>query len=253
MADGGLRTAGFYSLFARFNKKKQNSDDEIKEGLIESLGELTLDTKDEDLLSLTKSWELLYSGSETKARIITGGDINEKYWMGLQYPPTEYENGKRPLTDNVIFPNFEQMLADATQQNPEPVVITDKSPEMKDVRDKIHKSLEYLARENNLKNVLKKGTRYWGIRFLGAWQTLWDGEREEITVRAINPKDLILDPNGWIENADYYGEFIGIKLTDSARNLITRFPKHEEAIKREAQGKMGSLMGCMCSGAPMSL
>lgn len=239
----GIRNSGFYSLFAKFNKKKPDGENEIQEGLIESLGELTLDKSDEELLELTKSWDLLYSGSQVKARIHNEGDICERYWVGKQHPDTEYENGKRPLTDNVIFPNFETMLAQATQQNPEPVVITDNSQEMKSVGDKVHMSLEYLARENNLKNVLKKGTRYWGIRFVGAWQTLWDGEKEEISVRALNPKDLVLDPNAYIENAEYHGEFIGIKLTDSARNLITRFPKEKDKIEREAKGKLGSLMG----------
>lgn len=258
----GIRTAGFYSLFAGFNKKKnKGGDEDVQEGLIESLGELTLDKSDEELIDLTKSWDLLYSGSSVKARIHNEGDICERYWIGKQHPDTEYENGKRPLTDNVIFPNFETMLARATQQNPEPIVITDngevtpaqppsiENPAgkpalmMSDVGDKIHMSLEYLARENNLKNVLKKGTRYWGIRFLGAWQTLWDGEKEEITTRALNPKDLILDPNAYIENTEYHGEFIGIKLTDSARNLITRFPQAKEKITQEAKGKLGSLMG----------
>src|ERR1700754_1518857 len=98
----GIRTDGFYSLFAGFNKKKPRKEDgEIQEGLIESLGELTLDKPDEELLELTKSWDLLYAGSTTKARIHTDGDVCEKYWMGRQFPDTEYENGKRPLTDNV--------------------------------------------------------------------------------------------------------------------------------------------------------
>lgn len=236
-----IRTAGFYSLFARFNKKKGSQDDEISEGLIEEFGELTLDKKDDELLELTNSWELSYAGSLTKARIHNEGDICERYWIGRQYPDTEYENGKRPLTDNVIFPNLESLIPQQTQQNPEPIVLV--PDDFKEVGDKIHMSLEYLARTNNLKTTLKRGVRHWGLRFLGCWQTVWDDEKQEIGWKARNPKDLILDKNGYIENGVYHGEFIGLRLEDTARNLITRFPKKEEEIKRECQDKLGSLMG----------
>lgn len=256
-----IRNAGFYSLFAKFNKKKGSGDDEKQEGLIESLGELTLDIDDEELLLLTNSWEVLYSGSLTKARIHTDGDICERYWIGKQFPDTEYENGKRPLTDNIIFEALETLIPQQTQQNPEPIVLTGNgiitpeqppTPEnpqgvpavtMKEVGDKVHMSLEYLARHNNLKTTLKRGVRHWGLRFLGCWQTVWNDEEEEIGWKAINPKDLILDPNGHIENGKYYGEFIGLRLEDTARNLITRFPKQKEMITRECQNKLGSVMG----------
>lgn len=264
----GLRTAGFYSLFAKFNKKKGTSDETDQEGLIESLGELTLEKDDDELIALTKSWDLLYSGSTTKVRIWDEGNICEKYWLGRQFPDTEYENGKRPLTDNVIFPNFETLLAQATQQNPEAVVVTDNgivkppvAPQppsplnplgtpgvpavmMSEIGDKVHMSLEYLAREINLKGVLKKGTRHWGLRFVGAFHILWDGEEEELTVRTYNPKELILDPNASIdEKGNYHGDFVGIKLTDTAANLITRFPSKKKEIETECKSKLGSLMG----------
>ena len=260
MADN-IRTAGFYSLFAKFNKKRGTGDEDQQEGLIESLGELTLDMSDEDLIQLTNSWELSYSDSTTKARIFGEGDICERYWVGKQYPDTEYENGKRPLTDNVIFEALETMIPQATQQNPEPVVLTDddiaypaqapslQNPQgtpavpMNEIGDKVHMSLEYLARVNDLKNVLGKGVRHWSLRFVGAFETSWNAEEEEIDVDTIQPKDLILDHNGYIKNGTYYGEFVGRRLYDTAQNLITRFPEKEEDIRKECQNKLGSLMG----------
>lgn len=266
-SNNSTRTQGFYSLFARFNKKKGSGDDTDQEGLIESFGELTLDKDDDELIELTSAWETSYAGSKTKARIHDEGDICEKYWLGRQFPDTEYENGKRPLIDNVIFPNLETLIPQQTQQNPEPIVLTDDSviqpmippqppsplnpqgtpgsPEvtMSEVGDKIHMSLEYLARHNNLKATLKTGVRHWGLRFLGCWQTVWNDEEQEIGWKAINPKDLILDKNAYIENGKYHGEFIGVRLNDTAQNLITRFPKKEKDIRRECGDKLGSLMG----------
>lgn len=262
MASNGLRVGGFYSLFAKFNKKKGDGDSEKQEGVIESLGEFELDMKDEDILALAKEWELSYIGSLVKARIHNEGDICEKYWIGRQFPDTEYENGKRPLIDNVIFEALETMIPQATQQNPEPIVLTDNgdaTPEqmpsilnptgtpavpMSEIGDKIHMSLEYLARENQLNMVLGKAARDWSLRFVGCVETGWNAEENEISIQKVSPKDLILDKNAYIGvRGTYHGEFVGRRLYDTAQNLITRFPKQEEAIKQECQNKLGSLMG----------
>lgn len=262
MASPSIRNSGFFSLFAKFNKKKGTSDTEKQEGVIESLAEFELDMSEAELQELTKSWELLYSQSEIKARIHSEGDICERYWIGKQFPDTEYENGKRPLVDNVIFEALETMIPQATQQNPEPIVLTDNEeawPEiapsednpqgmpavpMSEIGDKIHMSLEYLARENQLNMVLGKGVRDWSMRFVGAFETGWNDEEQEIEVQKVSPKDLILDPNAYIgKRGTYHGEFIGRRLYDTAANLITRFPNKEGEIKRECQNKLGSLMG----------
>lgn len=241
MADG-LLTAGFYSLFSKFNKSKNKERDENKEGLVEELGELTLKMDDKELLDLKKSWELLYSNSETKLRVQIEGTIMERYWKGRQFPDTEYENGKRPLSDNIIFEGLETMIPLATQQNPEPVVMSDNTEEMKNIGEKIHMALEFLANRNFLKTTLKKGVRHWALRFVGVWQVAWDAKEKEIVVQARNPKDMIFDPHGYIENGRYFGEFLGVPMNDTASNLVIRFPKKKEEIKKECRGKMGSLM-----------
>jgi hypothetical protein len=204
---------------------------------------LTLNKTDDDLEDLEKSWSLLYGGSTTKKKIHEEGDINQRYWIGKQFPDSEYENGKRPLTDNIVFEAVETMIPQATQQNPEPIVGCDNTPEMKIVGDKIHMALEYLAQYNHLKTKLKKGVRHWSLRFLGCWQIGYNGEENEIVLKAINPKDLELDPNGYIEDGEYVGEFLNLKLYDNARNLITRFPQFEEKITKICEGKLGSLLG----------
>ena len=260
--DSSIRNSGFYSLFAKFNKKKGRSDTTKEEGVIESLEEFTLEMGDEEIRKLTSSWEHLYDGSMVKSRIHNEGDICERYWIGKQFPDTEYENGKRPLVDNVIFEALETMIPQATQQNPEPVILTDNeivqpatppsqlnptgTPPvfMSEIGDKVHMSLEYLARENQLNILLGKGVRDWSMRFVGCYETGWNGEIGEIETQKVNPKDLILDPNAYIgTRGTYHGEFVGRKLYDTAQNLITRFPLKEEEIRRECQDKLGSLMG----------
>lgn len=238
----GLLTQGFYSLFSKFNKAKAKGDEQKPEGVAESLGELTLDLEDSELLILKKDWEKLYSNSLTKARIHSDGDVNERYWVGKQFPDSEYENGKRPLSDNIIFEASETMIPLATQQNPEPIVMCDDTPEMKQLGEKIKSALEYLADVNHLKTKLKKGVRYWLLRFLGAWEIGYDAQENEIVVKTVNPKDLILDPNCVIDNGEYQGEFLGHKKMDTAKNLIIRFPDKEQEIIKECENKLGSIM-----------
>ncbi len=237
----GIRTAGFYSLFSKFNKAK-GKDGDSGEGVVESLGEFTLDKSDKELQTLKDSWQKIYAGSETKNRIHTDGDTNLRYWVGRQFPDSEYDNGKRPLTDNVVFDSFETLIGQTTQQNPEPIVLTDDSPDMRALGDKVHMALEYVGNYNHLKTTLKKGVRHWGIRFVGVWKIGWDYEEGEIVYKAINPKNLILDANCAIENGDYRGEFLGEEMTDTAENLITRFPSKEKELRAECDDKLGSLM-----------
>ncbi len=238
----GILTQGFQSLFANFNKAKPRADGQMQEGVVENLEELTLEMDDAELIRLKKSWEVLYANSQTKNRIHADGDINERYWVGRQFPDTEYENGKRPLTDNIIFEALETMIPLATQQNPEPIVITDSTQEMKDLADKTKMALQHLSNYNNLKTKLKKGVRHWSLRFVGCWQIAYDAKDKEIIAKVVNPKELILDPNGYIEDGVYHGEFLGMKMTDTASNLIVRFPVKKEEIERQCQSKMGSLM-----------
>lgn len=243
MAESGLRTAGFYSLFSRFNKTKGKSDDTKEDGVVESLSLLTLDKKDDELLAYIKKRETLYDGSTLKQRIHGDGDINQRYWVGRQFPDTEYENGKRPLTDNVTFEAFETMIPQATQKNPEPIVLTDNSLDMQELGDKVHMALEYVANFNHLKTKLKKATRYWGLRFVGCVQVGYSFEENEITYKVINPKDLIFDIHSYIEDGEYYGESLGLKLHDTGENLITRFPNKKQEIERFiGKDKLGSIV-----------
>lgn len=80
MGGPSIRNSGFYSLFAKFNKKKGEGDNEKQEGLVQELGELTLEMDDDEIRAVTKQWDLLYAGSLTKARIHNEGDVCERYW-----------------------------------------------------------------------------------------------------------------------------------------------------------------------------
>ncbi len=237
---GGFLTAGPLSLEAKFNKAKKN-DNEIKEGLIEEMGEMELQMDDSELLLLSQGWEKNYDGSKVKDRIQAKGDNNVKYWLNRQFPEEQYVSNKRPLTDNIIFEGVETLIPLATQQNPDCVVLT--AQEYRDLGETIHLALTYLADYNNLKQKLKQATRYWIHRYVGILKCSYDAKNNEIIVQAKNPKNLILDPNASINDGKYDGEFIGELMSDTASNLVKRFPKKEKEIKAICKNQMGSMLG----------
>ena len=238
----GLLTQGPLSLFSKVNKTKP-TDTEKKEGVISSFDELALDMDDSQLVAISKEWERSYENSATKKRIHEDGGKNLRYWLGKQFADSEYTGNKMPLIDNIIFEAVEIMIPQATQQNPEPIILSDDTLEMKELSSKVKMALEFLADHNNLKAKLKQGVRHWTLRFIGCWKIGYDAQENEIIVKALNPKDLILDPSAPIEEGEYKGEFIGERMTDSASNLIIRFPEHKDSITTMCEGKMGSIMG----------
>jgi hypothetical protein len=236
----GFLTGGVTSLFAKQNKAKKN-ESEIQEGLIDELGELELSMDDLELLTLAESWERLYDGSELKKRICTAGDNNFKYWKNRQFPEENYSNNKRPLTDNIIFDGVETLVPLATQQNPDCVILT--NSEDPTLKENIHTLIEYLADRNNLRDKLKKATRNWLWRYVGVVKATYSAKDNEITAKSINPKNMILDPNAFVEDGRYIGEFAGELMEDKASDLVKKFPKKEKEIKELCNGKMGSVFG----------
>ena len=239
----GILTDGPAGLFSRFNKSKGKSNDEITEGVITSDNLLDLDKPDTDLISQARAWTAKYDNSSTAGRIKKDGDTNERYWRGRQFPDTEYDNGKRPLTDNIIFEALETFLPLATQKAPEPVVETDDSPEMEVVKDKIYMSLMYIGRVNHIKTKIKKGVRFWANRYVGAWKIGWDSEKNEISIIVVKPQNLIFDTDYGIDDGEYMGEYLGEKMEGIASDLITRFPDKKDDITKLCGEKLGSLMG----------
>lgn len=236
----GFLTGGVTSLFAKQNKAKKN-ETEIQEGLIDELGELELSMDDEELLTLAESWERLYDGSELKKRICTAGDNNFKYWKNRQFPEENYSNNKRPLTDNIIFEGVETLVPLATQQNPDCVILT--NSEKAELGDDIHTVIEYLADKNNLRGKLKQATRNWLWRYVGVIKATYSAKDNEITSKSVNPKNMILDPNAFVEDGKYIGDFAGEMMEDTASDLIKKFPKKTKEIKELCHDKMGSVFG----------
>jgi len=226
---------GFFGLSNDVNKATETDSEQ---GVVSDLlPELVLDMKDEELSDLSKSW--LKKWEPYAAEIAKKQDDNENYWLGKQF--TEGSSEGHALVDNLIFESFETFLPIATRPKAEPLVesIDSSQPnddEAKRIRDRITKLVDDLS--YNLK--LKQTARYWGLYLLGAMKVGFSMKENDITAYTLRPQKLILDSDATINECEYTGEYVGEYRTDTASNLIARFPKSKEFITSEVRGKLGT-------------
>ncbi|MBI3260500.1 MAG: hypothetical protein HYZ54_13655 [Ignavibacteriae bacterium] len=218
--------------------------EEQKEGVVsEMLPELDLAMSDEELSKLTQKWERAWNESSVKAEWVKYGDENERYWKGKHYSRVEMEQ-IRPLVDNLIFESLETFLPQATRRNPEPMVTIankqESNPEMLKIVETIKDRLAYLADVLKIRLKIKKAARHWAIYLLGVAKVGWDTSEDDITVRVIRPKKLILDPEGTVDEDGYTGKYVGEFRKMEASILVRMVPKVTAFITEMVKGEMGT-------------
>ena len=222
-----------FGLGRNINKADEGFKDERKEGVLDTpISELTLDKKDDELLELKRAWEKKWEDSKLKEQIELRQKENEKYWLGDHYTSAQKKVGKRDSINNLIFEALETFLPVASRQVAEPVVDTSPDETAQMFSKKVADRIVDIADEMRLRLKIKKVIRYWAIYFLGAVKIGWNMERDEIDVEAIRPQQLILDPDAITDECEYIGEYIGHFRIDPAKDLIERFPKKGEEIKK---------------------
>lgn len=233
--------AGYLSLSKDVNKAHQGFQDETTEGAIGELTpELKLSMDDDELIELSKEWKSAWSPYEKE--LAKSQDDNEKYWLGRQYEGSSRASDGHALVDNLIFESLETFLPIATRPKADPVVTGDNTKEGEDLATKVRKMLQFWADKEAYNLRLKDVTRWWALYKLGVMKVGWSNLENDITVVAIRPQKLILDPDSRIDCAEYTGEYIGEYRKESARNLMKRFPKAKKYIEDRCKGKLGTKM-----------
>ena len=232
----GKKLDGFYSLFKKVNRHNP-TEQEDQEGVFNLVDELKLDMKDSELIELKDDW--LTRWNLYKGDIVKKQDENEKYWLGKQFEGYKVED--RAVVDNIIFEALETFLPIATKRNPEPTVRGDNT-ELGDAQaKKVQSMLVYQADIQRMKLKLKKVCRFWALYLLGVVKIGWSVNENDISTKVIRPQQLILDPDGTVnEDMQYDGEYVGYYKDDKASDLITRFPDSKEAITKIVKSKMGT-------------
>ncbi len=167
------------------------------------------------------------------------------YWLGKQVgddlTARSTTSDPKPLVDNIIFEAVETFLPLATSANPDPVVSADPTDQGNRVAHALHASLVYEADRQLLKRKLARLVRNWSWDRLGVLKLSWNYVLQEIDTDVIRAKDMIFDKDGYIDEGGVFrGEYIGHKKKFAASRLIEMFPKREQDILRECEGRTGT-------------
>jgi len=222
------------------NKVKDKNEENTQEGVISIAPELTLDMDDADLIDLKKKWMIAWDNYNGK--ILKRQNASEDYWLGKHHGVNDLDDDDKPFVDNLMFEAVETFLPVATKKNAEPLVFPKdgKDQEALASAKKFRNALMVEADIQKLRFTIKKAARHWALYFIGVINIGYDSEEDNIFTKAIMPKQVILDPDGYIEGAEFTGDYIGVYREDKASDLVKKFPGKAKEIKAKAKDKMGS-------------
>lgn len=198
---------------------------------------LELPMSDSELMRLKSKWEGMHDSYYPKVK--PRQSQNKLYYAGKQRQ--NQNQGAKTVASNLIFEAEETFIPQALSKNPEPVVWSDNTPEGKEESNKIKTMLQYHADVLALRRKLGVMVRHWSIYFLGVLKHGWDDKTSDIKTEIRKPENLVVDPNGYIDEfGNYVGQFLGERIRLSAQKLIELFPKHKEYITIKVDGKLGT-------------
>lgn len=223
---------------SRINKLNDGATGESEGVLGEKVDILALDLSDEELFALSKKWTAKYAGYETALKVRQQANLT--YYLGKQKDGQSEATGGMPISANLLFEAEETFLPAALQKNPDPVVYSDNTEEGNKLANDVKTMLQYHADVLVLRRKLNRIVRHWSIYFTGIMKHGWDDVIQEIDSKVRNPKNFILDPDGFVdEYADYEG-YLGERITVTAERLCELFPEHKAYITITCDGKMGT-------------
>lgn len=164
------------------------------------------------------------------------------YWLGKHKPDESETLGERKnLIDNLIFEAVETFLPIATRANPDPLVTADPSDAGQQLAHDIKAALVDWADTEKLRRKLARTTRNWTWGRIGVLKVYWDPITKAIKVDNVNPKRMMFDKDGYIDEGGHFvGEWEAEKKRMAASRLIEMFPNSKEAIVKKCKGRMGT-------------
>lgn len=225
------------------NKVGMNSDlEEGVQGDYEDV--LDLPMSDDELLSLRDEYENKSAGYYPKIK--ARQQKNKLYLKGKQRNFTGNED--RVVSKNLLFEATATFVPAALAENPEPVVYSDNTDEGKAASNDLKTMLQFHAKTLGFRQKLGTMVWQWGEYFIGSvkygWEPLIDpitGEdKGDVTIELRKPQNLVLDPDGYVDEFGDFKGWLGDRIEKSAQWWIENFPKHKVFFTLKANGKLGT-------------
>lgn len=211
------------SLFSDTNAVKPDEGQGSSEPL-DSIG-----VEDDVLIKSANKWKSDYE--EYFGGIKDRSDGNKQFWLGTS---SEFYKDDSKSYDNVIFEAVETLLPLICKQNPEPAIKA--SGDNQEAAVALSELIMRIADDDRLKSKIRLGARHWMLDLLGVFKATFDLKTGLPTVYNVLPENIILDKYGTFDGAEFKGAYIGEKKKETAKNLIARFPEHEEEIASKSDG-----------------
>lgn len=226
---------GALGIFQDINKAGGVTENENPQPIDEF--ESSMDER--EIVELVGQWKRTYA--VYYAPIEKSQEESFKYWIGDHKSDGLAQKSETNIIDNLIFEAVETFLPIATRANPDPLVTADPSEIGQQIAKDIKAALTKWADDEKLRRKLARGTRHWVIYRIGVFKITWDFKTKSIKLDVINPKRMIFDKDGYIdEGGNFVGEYIGEKKQATAERLAQMFPKKKEEIMRKAKDKKGT-------------
>ncbi len=211
-------------LFANVNKVDGTVDNAYT-----PLDQYKSSLSNEEIMKLVASWNREYTTYDLTIK--RDQEVSLKYWLGRQKLDMTGISSEYDTVVNKLFEAIETFLPLACSANPEPLVSAGRDPLAQQLAKDIKNALVYEAETTKLRRKLARMTRHWLLFLLGCVQIDYDPITEQIKLNVIDPRHLILDKNGTIDENGYFtGDYLGLKKKTRASNLIELFPDHKEYI-----------------------
>lgn len=216
----------------------------IEEGISSQYEDvLELPMSDEELLDLKREYEDASAAYYPKVQ--ARQKLNKRYLNGTQRSTTT----GRLVSKNLLFEATATFVPAALAENPEPVVFSDNTDEGKAASNDLKTMLQYHSVQLAFRQKLALLIWQWGEYFIGAVKYGWEShideneeDRGDVTVEVRKPQNLVLDPNGYVDEFGDFQGWLGDRIEKPAKWFIEKFPKHATYIRLKVNDKLGTLI-----------
>ena len=226
-------------LFMTINTEPTGDQLENQEEVIDLSPSLTLDIKDEELVSTINR---LVSEAETgRNEMIDKGELNEKYWKGNQLDETQLKDFQARIVDNRLFLSLETIIPIMTSRTPEPTIRMAAGELRENTKQLLMNLWDVPTDDCSTKGMqadFEQCSRHWSLYRIGALKYEYDPEINDIRTRVVRPQRLIFDKEGTtIDDSRFVAEYI----EDTVEGLINKFPSKKSKILEKVGDKEHNL------------
>lgn len=236
--------AGAQSLVYDGTNKVSSAED-LEEGVQgDYIDALELPMTDQELLDLRDQFETASDGYYPK---IKTRQVRNKIYLGGKQ---RSGNGQLEsiVPKNLLFEATATFVPASLAENPEPVVFSDNTDEGKAASNDLKTMLQYHADTLGLRQKLGVMVWQWSEYFIGVvkhgWEPLIDPETGEdngdITTELRKPQNLVLDPEGYVDEFGEFKGWLGDRIDKTAEWWISQFPTHKIFFLLKANNKLGT-------------